>query len=134
VIFAKNMTKHRVRHADTDDWGVGYYANYFRFYEAGRSELLRKIGINVGKMEEKQGLLVPVVEAKSNYFAPIKFDEELTLESSLVEIGNTSFKIEFLLRKGKTKVAQGYTVHVFTDRKLKKKKMHEKMARLKVKK
>lgn len=134
MIFAKNTTRHRVRHSDTDDWQIGYYANYFRWYEHGRTELLRKIGINAGEMERRQKTLIPVVEAKNNYFAPIRFDDELTLESALTEIGNTHFKAEYFLRKGKTKIAQGYTVHVFTDRSLKKKKVHEKMAKLKAEK
>ncbi|MDO8634585.1 MAG: acyl-CoA thioesterase [archaeon] len=130
MIYAKNTTRHIVRHSDTDDWGIGYYGNYFSWYEAGRTELLKKIGINVKALEEK-GTLVPVVEAKNNYFAPVKFEDQLTLESTLTEIGNTHFKVNFTLRKRKQVVSMGCTVHVFTDKKLKKKKIHEKMAALK---
>ncbi len=134
MIYAKNTTKHRVRHSDTDDWQIVYYANYFRWYEHGRTELLRKIGIEVGEMETKEKLLIPVIEAKNNYFAPVKFDDELTLESQLTEIGNTHFKVDYVLFKRKQKISEGYTVHVFTDRNLKKKKIHAKIEKLKVKK
>lgn len=131
MIFAKNSTRHRVRHSDTDDWGIGYYGSYFSWFEKGRTELLRKIGIDVGRMENKEKMLVPVVETKNNYFAPVRFDDELTLESAITEIGNHHFRVDYFLSKGKTKIAHGYTVHVFTDRNLKKRKVHKKMTWLK---
>lgn len=131
--YAKNMTIHRVRHSETDDWGIGYYGSYFSWFEEGRTELLRKIGIDVGIMENMEKMLVPVIEAKNNYFAPVHFDDELKLESSLTEIGNTHFRVDYFLCKGTQKICQGYTVHVFTDRNLKKKEVHEKMAKLKEK-
>lgn len=130
MIYAKHTTKHMVRHSDTDDWGIGYYGNYFSWYEAGRTELLKKIGINVKNLE-KTGTLVPVVEAKNNYFSPVKFEDKLILESTLTEIGNTHFKVNFKLRKGKQVVSMGHTVHVFTSKSLKKKKVHAKMVALK---
>lgn len=130
MIYAKNTTKHTVRHSDTDDWGIGYYGSYFAWYEAGRTELLKKIGINVRNLEQK-GTLVPVLEAKNNYFAPVKFEDRLTLESALTEIGNTHFKVDFTLSRGKQVLSMGHTVHVFTDKNLKKKKIHEKMNALK---
>ena len=56
------VTRLRVIYGDTDQMGVVYYANYLRYFEAGRNELLRRLGVNYRSFEEAEGRLLPVVE------------------------------------------------------------------------
>lgn len=90
-----NKTEHRVRYADTDHFGVVYYAKYLDWFEAGRTEILRVKGITYADLE-KQGLFAPVVEVKVNYKKPPKYDDLVILETTIENIGN--FSIKFLAK------------------------------------
>ncbi|MBU1704067.1 MAG: acyl-CoA thioesterase, partial [Nanoarchaeota archaeon] len=68
----KNQTKHRITYADTDHGGVVYYANYLKWFEIGRTEILRANGITYAELEKK-GLIAPVVEVKVNYLKPARY-------------------------------------------------------------
>jgi acyl-CoA thioester hydrolase len=68
----------RVRYADTDQMGVVYYANYFVWFEIGRTDLLRTLGGSYREMEA-DGLTLPVIEASCQYVAPCRYDDELTI-------------------------------------------------------
>jgi acyl-CoA thioester hydrolase len=68
----------RVRYADTDQMGVVYYANYFVWFEIGRTDLLRTLGGTYREMEA-DGLTLPVIEASCQYVAPCRYDDELTI-------------------------------------------------------
>ena len=83
----------RVRYADTDTKHVVYYANYFVWFESGRIELLRSRGVVYRDIEE-MGVFIPVVEAKANYRAPARFDDELLVRTRLKEMGRTSVSFE----------------------------------------
>ncbi len=88
-MVVEHEIKVRVRYADTDTMRVVYYANFFIWFESGRIELLRSRGI-VYKDIEEMGIFIPVVEAKANYKAPARFDDELLVRTKLKEMGNTS--------------------------------------------
>lgn len=107
----------RVRYEETDTMQVVYYAKYFVWFESGRIELLRSIGLSYRDVE-KRGLLLPVVEAKANYQAPAHFDDEILVKTRLANMGNTSVRFENEVFKlpEKTLLCTGYTVHVLVDR------------------
>ena len=113
-----HKTEHRVIYADTDAGGVVYYANYLRWFEAGRRELLRSLDINYNALHKK-GILIPVVEAHCSYHKPARYDDVVVVETGLKEIKNKSVKFENkVVRKKDGKVlASGYTVNVFIDAK-----------------
>jgi len=90
-----NKTEHRVRYADTDHFGVVYYARYLDWFETGRTEILRVKGITYADLE-KQDLFAPVVEVKVNYKKPPKYDDLVILETTIENIGN--FSIKFLAK------------------------------------
>ncbi len=108
--------EHRVIYGDTDAGGVVYYANDFRWFEAGRRELFRSLKIDYNKLEKK-GIITPVVEAHCNYFFPARYDDVITVETKIAEIKEKSVKFENkVFRKNDKKLlAQGYTVNVFVD-------------------
>lgn len=72
-------TKIRVRYADTDQMGYMYYGNYAEFYEVGRVEMLRSLGLTYKAMEES-GIIMPVTELKCKYIKPALYDEEITVK------------------------------------------------------
>ncbi|HCE55188.1 MAG: acyl-CoA thioesterase [Lutibacter sp.] len=82
----------RVRYGETDQMGFVYYGNYAQYFEMGRTEWLRKLGITYKKMEE-DGIMLPVMNLNINYLKPAKYDDLLTLKTILPKL--PSAKIEF---------------------------------------
>ena len=87
-----NKTSIRVRYGETDQMGVVYHANYVNFFEIGRTEWLRSLG-HTYKSLEASGIFLPVIGIEIDYKKPAKYDDILTLESSLIEKPN--IKIQF---------------------------------------
>ena len=75
-------TKLRVRYGETDQMGFVYYGVYAQYYEVGRVELLRSIGISYKKIEA-MGFALPVVRLEINYKKPAFYDDELTIKTSI---------------------------------------------------
>ena len=81
----------RVRYQETDPMGYLHHANYFAYFEIGRTELLRASGGNYRKMEE-DGILVVVVKAECRFRRPARYDDLLRLRTTIVRV--TQAKIE----------------------------------------
>ncbi len=113
-----NKIELRVYYADTDHEGVVYYANYLRWFEIGRTEILRQHGYDYLDIEKKD-IIVPVVEVKCNYYDSAKYNDVVIIETAIEKIGNSSIKFNYnVIRKiDKKLLAEGYTVNVFVDRK-----------------
>lgn len=75
-------TTYRVRYSDTDQMGVVYYGEYPRFYEIGRSEMIRDLGYTYKELE-KTGVFMPVSTVNAKYHKPIYYDELITIETTL---------------------------------------------------
>jgi len=88
----KNLTKLRVRYAETDQMGVVYYGNYAQYLEQGRTEWLRELGFSYKWMEENQ-VLLPVTNMNINYKLPARYDDVISITTILKKI--PTFKIEF---------------------------------------
>lgn len=82
----------RVRYAETDQMGYVYYGNYATYFEVGRVECLRNLGISYKELEE-QGVMLPVRENKSTYLAPAKYDDLLIIRTIIKDL--PSAKITF---------------------------------------
>ena len=82
----------RVRYSETDQMGVVYHGNYAQYFEIGRVEWLRNIGISYKWMEEN-GIMLPVVSLNINYKKPARYDDLLTVKTIFKSL--TSVKIEF---------------------------------------
>lgn len=78
----EHQTQIRVRYAETDQMGYVYYGNYATYYEVGRVESLRSLGLSYKELEEI-GVMMPVLENKSKYIAPAKYDELLTVKTTI---------------------------------------------------
>lgn len=110
--MVKNRHSFRVIYGDTDAMGIVYYANYLRYFEAGRAELLRAIGVPYAELEA-EGLKLPVAEAHVKYHAPAMFDDLLSLETEVSEVRHVSARIRYQLVRERDQVliASGETKH-----------------------
>ncbi|MDQ1089357.1 MULTISPECIES: thioesterase family protein [unclassified Siphonobacter] len=80
--FFQHEHTYRVCYADTDQMGYMYYGNYARLYEIGRVEALRSLGFPYKKLEES-GIMMPVYEMKTRYLKPARYDEVITIRTSI---------------------------------------------------
>lgn len=76
----------RVYYEDTDAAGIVYYANYFRFIERGRTELLRALGHDQNALM-KEGIAFAVRSASAEFLKPARLDDLLTIETTVAELG-----------------------------------------------
>ena len=86
-------TQVRVRYAEADPMNVVYYGNYAQYFEVGRVESLRNLGISYKDIED-MGIMLPVVELNIKYLRPAKYDDLLTIKSQIKELP-TEHKIIF---------------------------------------
>jgi len=105
----------RVIYGDTDQMGVVYYANYLRWFEAGRTEFLRAKGISYSEFEAREKLVLPVAEAGVSYLQPARYDDLVAVETSLVLARRASARFEYAVRRGEDLLATGFTVHACVD-------------------
>ena len=85
-------TKIRVRYGETDQMSFVYYGIYAQYYEVGRVELLRSLGVTYKELEE-MGFALPVVNLNINYKKPAYYDDELTIRTTIKKL--PSAKITF---------------------------------------
>jgi acyl-CoA thioester hydrolase len=109
-------TELRVIYGDTDQMGVVYYANYLRFFEAGRNEFIRAKGLRYRDFEEQFSLRLPVTEAQVRYLQPARYDDLVTVETSMAEVRRASARFGYrLVRSDGEVLATGATVHACVD-------------------
>src|SRR5215468_4367692 len=102
----------RVIYGDTDQMGVVYYANYFRYFEFARSEYFRAIGGTYRDFEQ-EGAFLPVVEAVCRYRAPARYDDLLVIRTDVTKLRRASITFEYeLVREREERVlCTGSTMH-----------------------
>jgi acyl-CoA thioester hydrolase len=107
----------RVIYGDTDKMGVVYYANYFRYFEFGRSEYFRGKGGSYTAMEN-DGLGLPVIEATCNYKAPARYDDLLAIKTWVSELKRVSITFRYEVRRENEEqiLCTGHTTHACVDR------------------
>lgn len=80
-----HSTKIRVRYSETDQMGYVYNGNYAQYYEVGRVEMLRSLGMTYGSMESS-GVMMPLLELKCKFIRPAFYDQELTIKTTVKEL------------------------------------------------
>ena len=113
------LTKHeiqiRVRYPETDPMGVLYHGNYLMYFEMGRTELLRASGGNYRQMEES-GLFCVVVRAECRYHKPARYDDLLTLQTTVTKITQAKIEHEYRLLRENDLLAVGQVTLAMVDR------------------
>ena len=108
-----HSTKIRVRYADTDQMGYMYYGKYAEFYEVGRVEMLRSLGLTYKAMEDS-GIIMPVTELKCKYIKPAFYDEEITVKVILENMPSVRIHFRYELSNEKYELINlGETTLVF---------------------
>ena len=88
----------RVRYGETDQMRVAYYAHYLNWFEAGRSNLLRKSGLSYRDLES-QGVFLPVIEAHCRYLKPAHYDDLLRILTKVSQAKRTCLLFEYKVRR-----------------------------------
>lgn len=112
------ITKHRVHFYDTDSMQVTHHANYIKWFEIGRVEFLRKLGITLDELM-CDGILFPITEINCKFFSPSRFDDVLIIETyptALTKV-KVAFDYKVLREKDATLLVTGHTQSLFTDKK-----------------
>ena len=117
----------RVRYAETDQMGVVYHANYLIWFEVGRVELIRQMGLNYSEMEREHGCLIAVVEASARYRAPARYDDELVIRTRVTGVRRSMLRFRYTIERAADGMllCTGETVHVAVGRDMKRREMPE---------
>ena len=112
----KHVSQIRVRYADTDQMKFVYYGKYFEYFEQGRSDFMRSIGLPYTEIES-HGVYLPVIEAYAKYRQSARYDELLNVETVVPEMPVARVRIEYkITRDGEGEpLVEGYTVHSFIN-------------------
>lgn len=111
-----NRTSVRVRYADIDKMGIVYNGNYLRFFEIGRTELIRSLGMSYLEMEDN-GYILPLVSAHIEFHKPAFYDDILTIETRIDPTRiSATIRFDYFVFREKVIVASGYTVHSFSKK------------------
>jgi acyl-CoA thioester hydrolase len=128
-------TRVRVRYAETDQMGVVYHANYFVWFEIGRVELIRQLGMDYKSMEQEDGALIAVVEANARYKAPARYDDEVIIRTRLAGVRGAIVRFRYAVLRAANEAAEemllceGETVHIVVGRDMKRREMPVKYAK-----
>jgi acyl-CoA thioester hydrolase len=102
----------RVRYAETDQMRVAYHANFFVWFEVGRTDLLRQMGWSYREMEQA-GFQLPVIEAQCRFLRPARYDDEIEIRTvgRLVSAVRVQFDYEAVRVADQVVAATGQTLH-----------------------
>ena len=123
-------TRVRVRYAETDQMGVVYHANYLVWFEVGRVEFIRQLGLDYKSMEREEGCGIAVVDVSARYKAPARYDDELIVQTRLVAASGALVRFAYRIVRAADGVllCEGETVHVVVGRDMKKRSLPQKYA------
>lgn len=105
----------RVRYQETDGQGRLHHANYFTYFEMGRTELLRAAGMSYGQVEQ-QGYMLVVAEIGCEYFRPAAFDDALTLRTTIVNAKGARIEHKYEVFRENELLARGRSIVACVDR------------------
>ena len=114
-----HVTSLRVRYGETDKMGFVYYGVYAQYYEVGRVELLRSLGLSY-KSLENSGYELPVVNFTINYKKPAFYDDQIIVKTSILELPSSKIVFEYeCFNTKKTLLNNGEVVLVFVNKETK---------------
>ena len=111
-----HSTSYRVIYGDTDTMGIVYHANYLRWFEMGRNELFRHLGMPYKQVEAK-GLMLPVSEVKCKYLTPARYDDVIVIRTTLNTGFRAGLQFDYAITSQDASVIHttGYTRHAFVN-------------------
>ena len=123
-------TRLRVRYAETDQMGVVYHSNYLIWFEVGRAELMRQLGLDYKALECEEGCRIAVVEVTCRYKAPARYDDEILVRTRITGVRGPIVKFAYQIFRAPDEhlLCEGSTVHVTVGLDMKKRNLPEKYA------
>jgi acyl-CoA thioester hydrolase len=116
-MYTYDYTK-RVRYGETDQMGYVYYGNYPQYYEIGRVEMMRSLGMSYRVMESEIGIMMPVMHLEVRYIRPARYDELLTIRTTLREMPEDTISFHMEIFNEQQKLVNGGRVKLcFVDTK-----------------
>ena len=111
-----NETDLVVRYCETDKMARVYHANYLVYFEVGRTDFIKKIGISYSDME-KEGIMIPVMESNCKYMQGAKYEDKLIIKTWIEELTPVKviFNYSVFREKDQIEIAKGSTKHAFVD-------------------
>lgn len=113
----------RVYYEDTDAGGVVFYANYLKFFERARTEMLRNLGVEQDQLIKEQQLIFVVRSVQVDYLKPAHFNEQLNVSATIVQIKRASLSFEQLITRDNSLLCKGNIRIACLDAKLMKPKI-----------
>ncbi len=98
-----STTTTRVNYFDTDKMGVVWHGNYIKYFEMGREEAFRSIGLSYSQLEA-EGVMMPIVDLSAEYFKPAVYDEVLTIETRVEKAPGARMRFDYVIRNEKGEV------------------------------
>ena len=115
-IHFSHIIKLRVRYGETDQMGYCYYGNYAQYFEVGRVETMRAVGMTYRQLEE-QGVMLPVSEFNVKYKTPALYDDELTIKTTISAVRGARLDFDYIITNAENKiVAEASTTLVFVSK------------------
>ena len=105
----------RVRYAETDRMGVVHHTHYLTWFEAGRTEMIRSLGVTYEEIE-RMGLYLPLTESQVRYLQAARYDDWLEIRTRPVHMTPLRLDFAYEVRRGEEKLAEGVTKHVWLNR------------------
>ncbi len=130
VVRPASEARVRVRYAETDQMGVVYHSNYLIWFEVGRVEFIRQLGLDYKRMEEEEGCGISVVDVHARYRVPARYDDELVIETRLLAARGSVVKFGYRILRIADGVllCEGETMHVCVGMDMKKRSLPPKYA------
>ena len=107
----------KVYYKDVDQMGIVYYARYYEYFEAARTELLKSLGIHV-TVVENEGYLLPVITSHCDYKVGANFEDTLVINTIIKDQPRSRLRIDYEVHRDNSDelLVSGYTMHAFTDK------------------
>ena len=115
----------RVRYAETDQMGVVYHANYLVWFEIGRVDFIRELGLDYASMEREENALIAVVDVRARYKAPARYDDDLAVRTRLLQVRGSIIRFGYTIVRlaDRLELCEGETVHVVVGRDMKRRSL-----------
>jgi acyl-CoA thioester hydrolase len=110
-----NVCEFQVDLGDTDSAGLVYYPNYFHWFDRASRECLRVTGLTPKEMLEKFHFDQPVVNCACNFYAPLRYDDTVHLETEITEVQAKTFRLEHKIYREGELVASGYEIRAWVE-------------------
>lgn len=108
----------KVRYSEVDRMNIVYHVNYINWFEIGRTEFFRSLGYSYSDLEAEK-IWLPVVDVGCRYRSPGTYDDTVTVETHIEELGNVKIKFGYKVFCGERLLVEGFTTHGITNDKLK---------------